>query len=294
LAGGRDARRTDAGTAAPQSARRLSLHRRFIILDQLVENSIGHFDQFGIDFAIAGDGLSQRHGDDLVSAQGSHVSPLLAMHHVDGAQSIAGGKNAIERTGRSAALNVAEHDRAGFKAGALLNFARQQVPDPTQAFMAELILAEILQYQRTLRSGGELGPFGGHYDAEVSAASMPLANELRNLFDIERNFRNENHIRATGDAAVDRNPARVPAHDLDYDHAIMSLGRRVHAINRAGCDVNRRIKAEGEVGAGQVIVDGLGHAHHLHAVLKKLLRDRESIVATNRDQAIAAILLQIL
>ena len=47
----------------------------------------------------------------------------------------------------------------------------------------------------------------------------------------------------------------------------MSLGRGVHAIDGAGCDVNGGVETESEIGAGQVVIDRLGHAYDFDALL---------------------------
>ena len=52
------------------------------------------------------------------------------MDHIDGAESVARRQNAIEGAGRSAALDVSEHDGAGFKTRALLDFDGRVLPTP--------------------------------------------------------------------------------------------------------------------------------------------------------------------
>ena len=49
------------------------------------------------------------------------------MNHVDCAQAVARCEHAIKSAGRSTALNVTENDRAGFEAGAVLEFAGQNI-----------------------------------------------------------------------------------------------------------------------------------------------------------------------
>jgi hypothetical protein len=47
----------------------------------------------------------------------------------------------------------------------------------------------------------------------------------------------------------------------------MALGGGVQAIDGVRGDLHRGVEPEREVGAGEVVVDGLGHADHAHAVL---------------------------
>ena len=157
-------------------------HGEFVVFCVFFQDAIGDFDHFRIDLAIARDGVRQRERLDLVSPQRRHLSPFAAMHHVDGAQAVAGGKHAVEGTGRAAALDVAKHRSAGFEAGALFDFARQEVADPTQPRMAELVLAQILHDAApSCVDIGELGAFGRDHDAEVAATGVSLANQCPRL-----------------------------------------------------------------------------------------------------------------
>ena len=54
-----------------------------------------------------------------------------------------------------------------------------------------------------------------------------------------------------------------------------------------GGDVDGGVEAEGEVGAGQIVVDGLGDADDFDARSIELLRDRERVVAADGDEGVA-------
>ena len=73
----------------------------------------------------------------------------------------------------------------------------------------------------------------------------------------------------------------------------MGFRGRVHAIDGSGGDVHGSVKSKGEIGSGEIVVDGLGDADYMDAVLKQLLRDRKRVVATDGDQSVATLLLQI-
>ena len=122
---------------------------------------------------------------------------------------------------------------------------------------------------------------------------MTLANGSAHLFDIERNFWNQDDVGAPGDSAIDGNPARRASHDFDDDHAIVRLGRRVHAIDGFGGNTHGRVEAEGEIGAGQIVVDRFRNAHYFYSVVKKFLRYRKRVVAANGDQRIASMFLEV-
>src|SRR5438552_6470065 len=98
------------------------------------------------------------------------------MHHIDGAQPIPGGEHAVERTRRTAPLDMTQNYGAGLKARALLDFLRQSVANSPEPLVSELILAKVAHHQPRRARSRELGALGCDYDAEVPAASMSLAN----------------------------------------------------------------------------------------------------------------------
>ena len=83
---------------------------------------------------------------------------------------------------------------------------------------------------------------------------------VADLLDVERALGHEDDVGAAGEAGVARDPARVAAHDLADDDAVVRLGRRVQAVDRLGRDLHRGLKAEREVGRVEVVVDRLRHA----------------------------------
>ena len=93
-------------------------------------------------------------------------------------------------------------------------------------------------------------------------------------------------MRAAGDAGGIGDPAGIAAHHLDDDHAVVRVGGGVDAVDGLGGDHDRGIEAEGLVGAADVVVDGLGNAHAVHAVLAQELRHRLRVVAAQGDEGI--------
>ena len=59
------------------------------------------------------------------------------------------------------------------------------------------------------------------------------------MIQIERNLRNQNHIRAAGDAGIERNPPGIPAHHFDHHDAMVRLGRAVQPIDGVGRKIRR-------------------------------------------------------
>ena len=67
----------------------------------------------------------------------------------------------------------------------------------------------------------------------------------------------------------------------------MSNGR-VEAVDRLHRNVDRGVEAEREVGARQIVVDGLGHADNVDSELGELCGHAEGVFAANRDQCVTA------
>ena len=85
-----------------------------------------------------------------------------------------------------------------------------------------------------------------------------------------------------------RQPAGVVPHQLDDHDAQMRLGRRIEPVDRLGRGADRGVEAEGDVGFGEVVVDGLGQADDVEAVLGQAVGDLVRAVAAQADQAIEA------
>src|ERR1019366_776115 len=81
------------------------------LIVELVENADGGVKNLLIHLTIRSDGFRQRYGNNLVPPQRRHLPEFAAVHHVDGAQSIARGQYAVVSAGRSAPLDVPEYNR---------------------------------------------------------------------------------------------------------------------------------------------------------------------------------------
>src|SRR6202034_2053705 len=68
----------------------------------------------------------------------------------------------------------------------------------------------------------------------------------------------------------------------------MAIRRGVQPVDGLHRDVHRGVEAERVVGGAQVIVDGLGHADHLHPLLVQPGGDTQSVLPADRDQRIHA------
>ena len=129
---------------------------------------------------------------------------------------------------------------------------------------------------------------GDDDDRRVAACWKRRLDPAGDLVDVERLLGDQDDVGAAGHAGVQRDPAGVPAHDLDDQRAVVRLGGRVQPVDRLGRDVHRGVEAEGVVGGAEVVVDRLRHADDLHAVVVQLRRDAEGVLAADRDQRVDA------
>ena len=89
---------------------------------------------------------------------------------------------------------------------------------------------------------------------------MTSLDVLAGGLDGHRLLGDEDHVRAAGNAAHDRDPACMSAHHLDDHDAVVRLRGRVQPVDGLGRDPDGRVEAEGVVGRREVVVDRLGHA----------------------------------
>ena len=110
---------------------------------------------------------------------------------------------------------------------------------------------------------------------------------LAGVLDGDGLLRDEDHVGATGDPAHDRDPTRVPSHDLDDHHAVVGLGGRVEPVDRLGRDRDGGVEAERVVRPGEIVVDRLRDADDRQRVLAmEACGNPERVLASDRDERI--------
>ena len=137
-----------------------------------------------------------------------------------------------------------------------------------------------------------LGALGDDDDRRVVQLEARL-DVAADLVDVEGHLGDEDDVRAAGHARVQRDPARVPAHDLDDQDAVVALRGGVQPVDGLGGDVDRGVEAERVVRAREVVVDRLRHADDVDARLVQLGGDAEGVFAADGDQRVDAEVLQV-
>ena len=118
---------------------------------------------------------------------------------------------------------------------------------------------------------------------------MPSPDVGARRLDGHRMLGNEDDVRAAGDAAHDRDPARVAAHHLDDHDAVVRLGGRMEPVDRLGSDPDGRVEAERVVGRGEVVVDRLRNADDRKLLLCEQPRGHsEGVLPADRDEGVEA------
>jgi hypothetical protein len=117
------------------------------------------------------------------------------------------------------------------------------------------------------RAAGRRAAFG---DADQGAAVVPgragqglaVLAALQHPLRLEGQFRQQDHIGPTCDAALQRDPPRIAPHGLHDHHPAVAAGGGSQPAQGFGHHRHRAVEAEGALGQGNVVIDGLGHADH--------------------------------
>ena len=103
------------------------------------------------------------------------------MDSVDGPNAIPSCEHTIESGGRTAALDVSEHDRSRFESGTFLQLLRDDRSDSAKTHMAELVLLAFFGDNLFVDTCCEARSFRDDYDAKIAATSVALGNRFRDF-----------------------------------------------------------------------------------------------------------------
>ena len=190
---------------------------------------------------------------------------------------------------------MSQHDGSSFESDTPFDFASQNISDSAQSRVTEFVLLDVLHDGGAvfrIHISGKFCSLGNHYDAEVASASMAQANSLGNFIDIEGTLGNQNHIGTAGNAAVNSDPTSIATHYFHHHDTVVSFRGGMHAVDGLSDNVDRGIESESVVGAGQVIVNGLGNAYYFHAFFMQFLSNRKGVIPANCDQRINLVFFQ--
>src|SRR5580704_8115004 len=107
--------------------------------------------------------------------------------------------------------------------------------------------------------------FSDHNNCSQITSRLARLDHAGDLVEIEWDFRNQNNVRSSSNAAVQRDPAGMAAHYLDDHDPPVTRRRCMHPIKRVHYDSNGRIESECCRSGLEIVVDGLGHADAVDA-----------------------------
>ncbi|GDY42122.1 hypothetical protein SANT12839_030040 [Streptomyces antimycoticus] len=182
---------------------------------------------------------------------------------------------------------MAEDGGAGLLAGAPLDLLGQPLADPGEPDMAEGVRRVVLEDRVAVPGHRALGDDHDRGVADLEAGLDPGTD----LVDVEALLGEKDDIGAAGQPRVQGDPPGMTAHHLDDEHAHMRFGGGVEPVDGLGGDVDGGVEAEGVVGGGQVVVDGLGDADAADpVVVGEPGGDAEGVLAADRDQRVDLLL----
>ena len=227
------------------------------------------------------DGVVEWRGFDTARTKTDHAAEFAAGDEVHGAAGVARGEDAVKGTRRASALQVAEH----VKTDLLLEMLGEDAGDGDSgntgnSFARDNRCAE--------SSGGNFGAFGDDDEAEFLARFFARFDGVADIFKGEWDFRDEDYVRAAGDAGMERDPAGAAAHDFDEHDAVMAFGGGVEAVERVSGDVERGVKAESDFSGAKIVVNRFGDADHVEPSAAEIACDAERAVTANDDHGVKA------
>ena len=238
-------------------------------------------DEFAVrlDEAELVDGFLNGNGIDMVCLVGNHAAELFFLAEFHGHHAETHAEDAVERGGRSAALEVAEGGGTGFLASEFMEALGDALADAAEPDFAAAISVQcddaFVRHFRTLGDDDECG---------VVALRITAADEGGDLIEVEGNFRDKDHARATRDTAPQRDPSGVATHDFQNHHALVGFGGGVESVEAINDGGDGAVETEGHRGGAEIVIDRFRHADDGPSGAVKLERGGERTIAAHHDE----------
>ncbi|SKU46622.1 Uncharacterised protein [Mycobacteroides abscessus subsp. abscessus] len=84
----------------------------------------------------------------------------------------------------------------------------------------------------------------------------------------------------------------MPTHHLDQHDPLMGFGCAVQPVDCLGGDGQRRIESECDIGAIDIVIDGLGHPDHGNVLVGQPAGGGEGAFSADRDQHIDPVVVE--
>ena len=107
-----------------------------------------------------------------------------------------------------------------------------------------------------------LRTLGNNDHCALETGSVTALDHLGNFFEMKGDFRDQDDVGSTCNASPKCNPSRMPSHDLNDNHPLVTSRRGMETIQRIRHARDGGIEAECHRRRLQIVVDGLGHTNH--------------------------------
>ncbi len=165
------------------------------------------------------------------------------------------GQHPVGRDRRPAPLHMPEDRVARLDPAPALDLLSHHTPDPAKP----LGLRGVRRRARVHPApAGRRDALRDAHERELLPLPAARRDPLADTPDVVPDLRDQDDVRARRHPGMQRQPARVPPHDLHDHHPVVARGRRVHAVQGVRRRRNCRLKPEGDLRPHQVIVDRLG------------------------------------
>ena len=104
-----------------------------------------------------------------------------------------------------------------------------------------------------------------HHNDMRLLADPGLLDRGQDLIKFQRQFGNMDQLGAAGITRHQGEVAAMPTHGLDDENAPVTAGRVTQAVDCLQDGIQRRIHADGGIGAHDVVIDARGNPHHRKA-----------------------------
>ena len=251
----------------------------------LGEELAGVFHEFRLECSQFSNRLTEVNRRDVSASERDHPSEALFVSESCGVDSEPCPEHTVVGTGCSASLQVSESDDACFDPGPLFDQFGNDLANSTELDVSEFIEVTVLRDDSIgLR---QFDTFADDHDAVHLAILSTCLEQFAHAIEVGFFFGDQEVVGGCRDSGEAGDPTGVSSHGLDHHHASMRFGSGSESIDGFHDDIDRGIETEGDIGAGEVVVDGLGDADGVDAVdLIELVSDTERVVSADCDQGI--------
>src|SRR5208337_386217 len=129
--------------------------------------------------------------------------------------------------------------------------------------------------------------FGNQHDGVVAGIALAVVDEkLGELFDVEPVFGDDAAIGRARHRGKHGGEASIAAEDFEDKEAFVGTGRSAQGVGHLNTAGDTSAEADAVVGAGDIVVHGLGDGDNAHVVLIEAYDITERIVAADGDHVI--------